>query len=459
MLGLRRIFRNRARERTAAGIYDLISAIDCKIIAHQPLHEIAASLDAAREPLLGYLRDIPGSPVAAKALTLKILNLLLAKYELLTRRTTLLSRPYGLLVDPSNGCNLACPGCVHSTTVKALKIFDWNKGLLSEARFRQLLESYGTFAFQILFCNYGEPITNPNTPRLIEIAKGYLAQTVVSTSLSVARFDAEAYVRSGLDFLILSIDGATQKVYERYRKNGNIEIVYRNIENLVRAKRALKKRTPVIRWQFLAFQHNVHEIPLALNTAKALGVDQFTADPPFDVSWDDPSIQASEISPINVELDSGTEEKLSQNYFVHFDEIAVDTIEREFEASWSDQLKCEQPPSTSPHTCHWLYKNMVMDANGRILPCCASPRQDVQLVFSTLNHERPEDHFNSELYQEARQFFADKASYQTVRGPYCVDCEWEQLKTDIGPAQIAQALRTFGKGLLNPQTIPILANW
>ena len=109
---------------------------------------------------------------------------------------------------------------------------------------------------------------------------------------------------------------------------------------------------------------------------------------------------------------------------------------------------------------------MVMDANGRILPCCASPRPDVQLVFSTLNHERPEDCFNSELYQEARLFFADKTGYQTVRsqaegtpGPYCADCDWEQLKTDIGPAQVAQALRTFGKGRINSQTIPILADW
>jgi MoaA/NifB/PqqE/SkfB family radical SAM enzyme len=285
--------------------------------------------------------------------------------------------------------------------------------------------------------------------------------------LSLARFDAEAYVRSGLDFLLLSIDGATQKVYERYRKNGNIEIVYRNIENLVRAKRTLKKRTPVIRWQFLAFQHNVHEIPLALKTAKALGLDQFTADTPFDVSWDDPGIEAAEISSINVELNPGTEEKFSENYGVHFDELAVDTIEREFEASWLDKLT-QQPAvnQSSPHTCHWLYKNMVMDANGRILPCCASPRKDVQLVFSTLNHERPEDCFNSELYQEARLFFADKARYQTIRangegtqGPYCADCDWEQVKTDIGPAQIAQTLRTFGKGLLNKQTIPILADW
>lgn len=305
---LRRIIRNLGRGGTAAGVFDLIAAIDHKVRGQESIEEVFRSLDAERDPLLGYLRRRRGSAVAAKALTLKILNLLAAKRELLARSTAPFSRPYGLMVDPSNGCNLACPGCVHSSTVKALKIFHWNKGLLSEALFRSLMQCYGSAAFQIMFCNYGEPLTNPNTPRLIEVAKGYYVQTALSTSLSIGRFDAEAYVRSGLDFMILSIDGATQKVYERYRQNGNIDVVYRNVEKLVRAKRTLRKRTPVIRWQFLAFEHNAHEIPLAFKTAKALGVDQFTVKAPFDVSWDDPGVQPADVPLMNVEFDPDTEE-------------------------------------------------------------------------------------------------------------------------------------------------------
>jgi MoaA/NifB/PqqE/SkfB family radical SAM enzyme len=464
---LRRLIRSQS-QRTAEGIQDLISAIDEKIRGRESMEDLVSSLDAARGPLSGYLRLTLRSPVAAKALTLKILNLLLAKREFLGRSTTLLSRPYGLLVDPSNGCNLACPGCVHSTTVKALKIFDWNKGLLSEARFRGLMQYYGSYAFQIKFCNYGEPITNPNTPRLIEIARNYLAQTSLSTNLGIRRFDAEGYVRSGLDFMILSIDGATQKVYERYRKNGDIEVVYRNIENLVRAKRVLKKRTPIIRWQFLAFEHNAHEIPLALKAAKALGVDQFTVETPFDVSWDDPGVRPANVPPMSVELDSGAD--FSADRPVQMDEMATETIEREFEASWADRLVqypvTNRPGPPSEHTCHWLYKNMVMDANGRILPCCAAPRPDVELVFSTFKHERPEDCFNSDLYQEARLFFADKPAYQAERahadgipGPYCEGCEFNQLVTDIGGEQIGQALEAFSRGIINSETIHILSNW
>ena len=345
---LRRIIGRRGRRGAMAGIADRVSALDQKIRGPESLEEVVAALDAARQPLFDFLRRRPGSALAAKALTLKVLNLLLAKREFLTRATHLLSRPYGLAVDPSNACNLACPGCVHSASAKSLKVFDWNQGLLSEARFRALLESYGPSAFQIMFCNYGEPLTNRNTPRLIEMAKGYFIQTALSTNLAMVRFDAEPYVRSGLDFLFLSIDGATQSVYERYRKKGNIEVVYRNIQNLVQAKRKLRKSTPVIRWQFLAFEHNAHEIPLALEQARALGVDQFTVETPFDVSWDDPEVRPANVPTQNIELHLGTEQKLGWNYEGYPDQQAAETIEREFAASWAAKLAPQPPPFWRP---------------------------------------------------------------------------------------------------------------
>src|SRR5262249_53553155 len=155
-------------------------------------------------------------------------------------------------------------------------------------RLDALLNRYGPYAIHLVLCNYGEPLLNAQTPKFIRRAKRYLIQTVLSTNFSIGRFDSEAYVESGLDFIVLSIDGATQSIYERYRKNGNLALVYENIQKLVRAKRALGKGTPVIEWQFLAFEHNAHEIPLAIDTARRLGVNQFALRAPFDVSWDDP---------------------------------------------------------------------------------------------------------------------------------------------------------------------------
>jgi len=76
--------------------------------------------------------------------------------------------------------------------------------------------------------------------------------------------------------MVLSIDGATQPIYERFRRKGNLELVFENIRKLVAAKRRVGKRTAILAWRMLAFEHNIHEIPAAIEKAKELGVDPST---------------------------------------------------------------------------------------------------------------------------------------------------------------------------------------
>ena len=142
------------------------------------------------------------SPPTAKALTLKILNLFLSRHHFHAHDTVLLSRPFGLVVDPSNMCELACPGCVHSDRARELNLFDWKKGTLGEDRFRALLGQYGPSAIGIYFCNYGEPLLNRNTPNLIRLAKRYLIATALSTSLTVQHFDRQSR-GIGTHFMVL----------------------------------------------------------------------------------------------------------------------------------------------------------------------------------------------------------------------------------------------------------------
>ena len=138
--------------------------------------------------------------------------------------------------------------------------------MLSESRGASILEQFGPYAIQVLFFNYGEPLLNPASPNLIRRARNYLAQTMVSTNLAMPRFDPDAYVRSGMDYMSLSIDGATQRVYEKYRRTGSIDLVYQNVQKLVEAKVRYASRTPVLCWEYLAFEHNAHEIGLAAET-------------------------------------------------------------------------------------------------------------------------------------------------------------------------------------------------
>ena len=58
--------------------------------------------------------------------------------------------------------------------------------------------------------------------------------------------NAKRTVESGLDRLIISIDGTTQEVYQQYRVGGNLEKVLQGASNIVKWKKELKSKTPFV---------------------------------------------------------------------------------------------------------------------------------------------------------------------------------------------------------------------
>ena len=451
-------------------VFAILSKIEQAIHRHAPLRDLVEAIESSKHALQDCLRPSFDSPVISKALTLKILNLCLAKYHLAERSTTLLSRPFGLNIDPSDACNLACPGCVHSNRVKELKLFDWDKKILTQDRLATFLTRYGPSAIHTVFCNYGEPLINPETPKLIRLAKSYLIQAMTSTNLSIRRFDAQAYVESGLDYMIVSIDGATQPVYEKFRRNGNLDLVLRNIQMLVQAKKELGKRTPIIAWRFLTFQHNIHEVPLAVEKARVLGVDQFLTLTPYDVSWDDPAIQPAAAEPVNISFNPQSEACMLANWNPFPESLEACAIESEFEAGWSDRIESEvgvnHQNRAESSTCQWLYKSLTVDAGGRIFPCCAPPQPGKDLIFANSGNLPESDLYNSDRYRLARLSFTNPEGYRRereslglVQDPHCVHCEWDKDHVTTDRPQIRTFLRAAGAHLFNRGSVDILSNW
>jgi MoaA/NifB/PqqE/SkfB family radical SAM enzyme len=420
---------------------------------------VVRSLNASKPILLSCFRRHFRSEILSKALTVKILNLCLAKHHSIAKSSCVLSRPYGLIVDPANGCNLACPGCVHSEGSRDLKLFDWKPGLLRNDRLSTFLRRFGPYAIQMMFYNYGEPLLNPDTPNFIRLAKSYLLQTVLSTHLSLERFDAGGYVNSGLDFMLLSIDGATQGVYEKFRHRGKLDLVLENLAKLIDTRQQLRQRTPVVCWQFLAFEHNVHEVPDAIDIARELGVDEFKLVRPFDVSWDDPTVRPANIQPDTFLFNLESERRMRSNWNPFPDHLDAKSIEAAFEEDLIHSPHSE-PPKTARHTCRWLYKNMAMDANGRIFPCSGAPRSNGDLVYANLSATDP---FNSDRYRRARLFFADRHTFDhenvTDPQPYCAQCEFCDGPADIDSTQIRQYLTAAGTGLFSSRSADILSCW
>ena len=196
------------------------------------------------------------------------------------------------------------------------------------------------------------------------------------------------------------------------------------------------------------------------------GVDQFRVATPFDVSWDDPEMKPAAVEPVTYDLQSDPVKSLAANWNPFGAEPAPPAIEREFASSWADRLTSlpddiDRDNSHSRHVCHWLYKNMVMDATGRIIPCCAAPQPHSDLVFAHFTADAPES-FNSAKYRVARQSFIEKPVAAAVEPqPHCVNCDWfsDQQAAQIDSAQVQNYLNSVGKDLFDKASLSFLSKW
>ena len=210
-----------------------------------------------------------------KYLTLRrVLNLILLYVSFILSRifkkTILFGKPFTVSIEPTTACNLGCPECP-----SGLKKFTRETGKIATEVNRNLLQSIGKQLFYINYYFQGEPFLHPDFLELIKDAKKHSIYTSTSTNAHfITSKKAEEIVHSGLDRIIISIDGTTQETYEQYRVTGTLSKVIAGTKALIEAKKKAKSTTPHLIFQFLVVKPNEHEIPAIYQLAKELGVDE-----------------------------------------------------------------------------------------------------------------------------------------------------------------------------------------
>ena len=210
-----------------------------------------------------------------KSLTLRrIKNLLLTGSSFflsaISGKNILWGRPAILTIEPTNLCNLHCPLC--TTGSGDMKR---SRGRMSLETFRRILNLLGDDIFFLLLYHQGEPYLNDHFLEFVRLAKQ--KNIYCTTSTNAHYFTDEtihATIDSGLDSMIVSIDGVTQKSYERYRVNGRLDKVLHGVKRFMEIKKQRKVKHPLIAVQFLVMKHNERELPAMRKLAKQLGVDR-----------------------------------------------------------------------------------------------------------------------------------------------------------------------------------------
>src|ERR1043165_9266150 len=170
-------------------------------------------------------------------------------------RPAISGMPMSISIEPTTSCNLRCPECP-----SGLRSFTRPTGMLKDELFKNVIDQLHSTLSYLIFFFQGEPYLNPKFLDMVRYASSKDIYTATSTNAHYLDDDnARKTIESGLDRLIISLDGTTQETYESYRVGGNLEKVINGTENILRWRKELKSRTPHVVFQFLVVRPNEHQ--------------------------------------------------------------------------------------------------------------------------------------------------------------------------------------------------------
>ncbi|MCX6292959.1 MAG: radical SAM/SPASM domain-containing protein [Sphingobacteriales bacterium] len=178
--------------------------------------------------------------------------------------------PISVSFEPTTSCNLRCPECP-----SGLRAFTRPTGMLQKDFFKETIDDIHQHLLYLIFYFQGEPYLNPEFLDMVKYASSKKIYTATSTNAHYITDEvAKKTVESGLDRLIISIDGTTQDVYQQYRVGGNLNKVIEGTKKIVQWRKALNSKTPFIFFQFLVVKPNEHQLEEIKQLAKEIGVDE-----------------------------------------------------------------------------------------------------------------------------------------------------------------------------------------
>jgi len=309
----------------------------------------------------------------------KIVNLLRGLWSYYNRNIIFSHYPSILMIEPTNYCNLKCPLCATGYGTLTRK-----QGMIEMEVYRKIIDKLGDYLLNLTLWNCGEPFMHPQICKMIKMASERRIFTRISTNGHFFQnIEAiEQLLATNLDMLIVSLDGASEETFSKYRKKGDFDQVVAGIERLINIKRQKGLRNPFVELQFMVMEHNEHEISIIQDIATQLGVDKCT------------------LKTVNTDIgDLDYEKYLPQN------------------GTFSRYRKGTNVLRDFPNDCFRIWLSAVINWDGMAVPCCLDPNGD----YSMGNFLENEDFFklwNGDLYRRFREsILKDKQSI-----PMCKNC-------------------------------------
>lgn len=285
-------------------------------------------------------------------------------YSQWSKKPIIKGMPISISVEPTTSCNLRCPECP-----SGLRSFTRPTGMLDQSLFANVIDQLSSTLSYLTFYFQGEPYLHPDFLSMVKFASAQGIYTATSTNAHFLKDDiARQTVESGLDRLIISIDGTTQQTYESYRVGGSLDKVIEGAENILRWKRKSKAKKLHVVFQFLVVKPNEHQIPEVFALAKKLGVDQVV-------------LKTAQI----YDFTSGSELIPSQEQYARY--------RKNHDGTYSLKNKLL-------NHCWKMWHSCVITWDGKVVPCCFD--KDAHFVLGDLTKNTFEEIWTGKKYNQFR---------------------------------------------------------
>jgi radical SAM protein with 4Fe4S-binding SPASM domain len=256
-----------------------------------------------------------------------------------------LESPVQLDIELNGGCNMQCPFCLHGYGDKR------PNALLSIEQYKRLIDEAVELGVRGLKLNYiNEPMLRADLERCIAYAKtaGMLNVYMVTNGTLLNAKRRTSMLDSGITKVFISVDAATSQTYNKQRLSGKFDLVVKNILGFVEERNRRGLTHPLVRVSFLRNALNAHE------------------EEDFQAFWEDKvdMIAFQKMSDLP-DLDSGL------------------TIKE---------------PGMKSNGCTFPFKQLVVDHQGDILPCCKMGGK--KLALGNIEHMTLKTAWNSDKMKD-----------------------------------------------------------
>lgn len=253
------------------------------------------------------------------------------------KKPFVLADPFSVSIEPNSSCNLHCVECATGNNSITRKT-----GKMNIEDFKKIIDQIHKKTFYLNLFLQGEPFLHPQLTDFFKYAIN--KKMFVTTSTNGHFFTPEIcdkIIASGIQKIIVSMDGLTQETYEKYRAGGNLQEVLKGINNLTKAKKKQAVKYPLIYIQMLVNHYNEKEIPGIKKSYKNIGADGLILK----------SMQ------LFSRFDLLPESKKHKRYYFNSDGLVISK-------------------NKFRNKCFRLWSTTVITWNGDLIPCCYDKSAD-----------------------------------------------------------------------------------